>query len=198
MRVLRLPHEASFVHCISACDTHSSVRVCFRVSRTSRCGFCPRLSRLRAHVRRTCVLIQATSKISIALTSFASGGWGGGSVALASPSRRGPSAAEVCCHVQSQRRAPFFARRAVSPPHQGQWRKRRVARRVTSTSTRGVNWCNTLELWRKVLEAQPFVDERWQIYGFEASPLIMPFAERAVPRRSRPAGPCRRRPCGLL
>ena len=62
----------------------------------------------------------------------------------------------------------------------------------------GVNWCNTLELWRKVLEAQPFVDERWQIYGFEASPLIMPFAERAVPRRSRPAGPCRRRPCGLL
>ena len=30
----------------------------------------------------------------------------------------------------------------------------------------GVNWCNTLELWRKVPEAQPFVDERWQIYGF--------------------------------
>lgn len=46
----------------------------------------------------------------------------------------------------------------------------------------GVNWCNTLTLYDDCPEARewklPGVD--WQTWGFEAAPLIMPFAEQCA------------------
>jgi len=40
----------------------------------------------------------------------------------------------------------------------------------------GVNWCNTLSLYKQTPLAGQ--DENWQVYGFEASTLIQPFVEK--------------------
>ena len=48
----------------------------------------------------------------------------------------------------------------------------------------GVNWCNTLELWRDASWHQPNVDlaRPWIVIGWEASELIVPHASRCVVR----------------
>lgn len=42
----------------------------------------------------------------------------------------------------------------------------------------GVNWCNTLHLWRRVAPWR--AHEPWLVVGWEAAPLIAPFAERCM------------------
>ena len=49
----------------------------------------------------------------------------------------------------------------------------------------GVNWCNTLELHRRLPaqwlpSAGPLAAAPWHVYGFEASPLIAPYAESCM------------------
>ena len=44
----------------------------------------------------------------------------------------------------------------------------------------GVNWCNTLELYRRIPEAKAFLEKPWLVFGFEASPRIAPFADRCA------------------
>ena len=44
----------------------------------------------------------------------------------------------------------------------------------------GVNWCNTLQLFKQVPEARSRAEEPWLVFGFEASPRIAPFAERCA------------------
>jgi hypothetical protein len=43
----------------------------------------------------------------------------------------------------------------------------------------GVNWCNTLQLYRDIPEARTS-SAPWEVWGFEAAPLIMPFAEKCA------------------
>jgi len=38
----------------------------------------------------------------------------------------------------------------------------------------GVNWCNTLRLYTHVPEASSRLAQPWHVFGFEASPLIIP------------------------
>ena len=43
----------------------------------------------------------------------------------------------------------------------------------------GVNWCNTLQHFQRVPEARrALAGVPWLIWGFEASPLLVPFGER--------------------
>lgn len=45
----------------------------------------------------------------------------------------------------------------------------------------GVNWCNTLDLYRYIPDIRDNRSrEAWVVYGFEASPLITPYAERCM------------------
>ena len=47
----------------------------------------------------------------------------------------------------------------------------------------GVNWCNTLELWKQVaakVSNAPFSPDPWLVFGWEAAPLIAPYAERCM------------------
>ena len=56
----------------------------------------------------------------------------------------------------------------------------------------GVNWCNTLQLYRELPTAwfqtlvpdaqyrRTLMSAPWQVYGFEASPLIVPYTERCA------------------
>ena len=44
----------------------------------------------------------------------------------------------------------------------------------------GVNWCNTLQLYRDIPEARAQSAAPWEVWGFEAAPLIMPFAEKCA------------------
>ena len=44
----------------------------------------------------------------------------------------------------------------------------------------GVNWCNTLELHRRVAPWKS--REPWLVLGWEAAPLILPYAERCMRR----------------
>lgn len=46
----------------------------------------------------------------------------------------------------------------------------------------GVNWCNTLTLYEECPEAQQWAlpNVPWMTWGFEAAPLIMPFADRCA------------------
>ena len=44
----------------------------------------------------------------------------------------------------------------------------------------GVNWCNTLQLYRDIPEAHATSAAPWEVWGFEAAPLIMPFAEKCA------------------
>ena len=57
----------------------------------------------------------------------------------------------------------------------------------------GVNWCNTLELYRRVAplerRAQP-----WLVIGWEASPLITPYADACVQRINAGLSAVDRRP----
>ena len=39
----------------------------------------------------------------------------------------------------------------------------------------GANWANTLRLWHDMGKAKP--GSHWEVYAFEASPLIQPFVE---------------------
>jgi hypothetical protein len=39
----------------------------------------------------------------------------------------------------------------------------------------GVNWCNTARLYESI---EPHASEPHEVFGFEASPLIQPFAEQ--------------------
>ena len=58
-----------------------------------------------------------------------------------------------------------------------------VARRSAGCGARnvyvdlGANWCNSLRLFAHVPSAPP-PTEPWQVYAFEAAPLIVPFVER--------------------
>lgn len=45
----------------------------------------------------------------------------------------------------------------------------------------GANWCNTLQLYSRVPQAAPFIlpsSSGWEVYAFEAAPLIAPFVEK--------------------
>jgi hypothetical protein len=45
----------------------------------------------------------------------------------------------------------------------------------------GVNWCNTLELFRKVPpELSAPLPSPWHVFGFEAMPKIVPFADKCA------------------
>ena len=44
----------------------------------------------------------------------------------------------------------------------------------------GVNWCNTLEMYKQVPEASSRLNSPWMVFGFEASPRIAPFADRCA------------------
>ena len=46
----------------------------------------------------------------------------------------------------------------------------------------GMNWCNTVQLWTDIakLPNAALPDSPWLVIGWEAAPLIMPYAERCM------------------
>ena len=59
----------------------------------------------------------------------------------------------------------------------------------------GANWCNTLRLYEDLVDKETTLpDAPWEIFAFEASPLIAPYADRFVAWLNGDDGGLRR-PC---
>jgi FkbM family methyltransferase len=93
----------------------------------------------------------------------------------------------MACKLNST--AAADAAGAGQRPRQQRQRQRRRRRAPSVCKPRnvyldlGVNWCNTLELYRSVPEVargDHHTDVPWDAVGFEAAPLIAPHAERCA------------------
>ena len=68
-------------------------------------------------------------------------------------------------------------------------RNRASSRESDSGATRhvyvdmGANWANTLRLWHDMGKAKP--GSHWEVYAFEASPLIQPYVENLTRHLNR-------------